>query len=136
PDEDAANLAIAFAYHAQGGDKLEEAEKYARRALDLGKKVRPDGVDQYHEAGAEIASIQFDRGLRDNDPEQIQKALTEFRIYTTFMRNSTEAHLALAALLMTLDVTKYPGAIDEARFNIMYAEAIEANNPHARELKG
>jgi tetratricopeptide (TPR) repeat protein len=134
PDEDAASLAMAFAYHAQG--KLDEAEKHARRALDLALQQHSDRRNQFHEAGAEMAAILFERGVRDGNRELIVKALDEFRLYLSYIPQSVEGHLMMATMLLSLDTKQFPGMIKEAQANIDMANTIEARNSHVRAVQG
>ena len=134
PDEDAASLAMAFACHAQG--RFDAAEQYARRALDLSVKQHSGVNDQFHEAGAELAAILFDRGTRDGNPEEIANALDKFRLYLAFLPNSVEGRLTLASMLLSVDPREYPLAISEAQGNIRAAEAIEPHSPRVRDMQG
>jgi len=127
PREESAYLALAFGYHAQM--KYDEAEANARKAIDVTTHVRPDGFDQYHEAGAELATIWFDAG-------KLQEGADKFRTYATFMRNSPDAHCAFAAMLLKLDPQAHPEALGEADFNLMLASAIDPGNAQARQIKG
>ncbi len=127
PDDETAYLALAFGYHAQG--QYDQAAAYARQALDVGKRVRADGFDQFHEAGAELATIWFDQG-------RLKEGTDKFRVYATFMRNSVDAHCTFASMLMALDAQTYPQALGEAEFNLAIASAIDPGNAKARELRG
>ena len=53
-------LALALAYHAQG--KYEEAAKAANKAITLASTAPDEPRRAFHEAAAEIGSIEFDRG--------------------------------------------------------------------------
>ena len=127
PRDEAAYLALAFGYHAQM--KYDEAEANARQAIDVALHVRPDGFDQYHEAGAELATIWFDAG-------KLKEGADKFRTYAAFMRNSPDAHCAFASMLLKLDPRTFPEALGEAEFNLLEASLIDPGNAKAREIKG
>jgi len=127
PQDESAYLALAIGYHAQL--KYDEAEANARKAIDLVKHVRPDGFDQFHEAGAELASIWFDQG-------KIEEGTDKFRVYATFMRGSPDAHLVFASMLLALDPPTHPNALGEADFNLRVADALDPGNAKAREIRG
>jgi tetratricopeptide (TPR) repeat protein len=127
PDDAAACFAIALAYHAQRD--LDHAEIYARKAIDMCKHVRADGFDQFHEAGAELAAIWYDRG-------DIKQAVDKLRVYVAYLQHSVDGRCALAAMLLTLDPHKYPDALIEADFHLAVARDIDPNNIRARTLRG
>jgi len=127
PQDETACLALAFGYHAQRTYDLAEAN--ARKAIDLGTHVRADGFDQYHEAGAELATILFDAG-------KLKEGTDKFRIYATFMGQSPDAHCVFASMLMKLDPRTYPEALGEAEFNLLEANAADPGNAQARQIHG
>jgi tetratricopeptide (TPR) repeat protein len=129
PGEDAANLALALAFHGQGD--LDQAQQYTRRALDLAGAAHP-----FHEAGAELAAILFERGAKDGDRTAISAGLDKFRLYLHNLPNSVEGRLAMAAMLLSLDARQYPGSTAEAQANISLARALDTGNPRVRELQG
>jgi tetratricopeptide (TPR) repeat protein len=127
PDDETAYLALAYAYHAQL--MYDEAASNVRTALDLYKHVKPDGSDQFHEAGAELAAIWFDQG-------KLKEAADKFRTYVIHMPHSTDAHCTLASMLLKLDAHAYPDALGEADFNITVAGNLDPGNVRPRELRG
>jgi len=127
PQDETAYLALALGYHAQL--KYDEAEANARKAIELGKHVRPDGFDQFHEAGAELATIWFDQG-------KMKEGTDKFRLYATYMRNSVDAHCAFASMLLQMDAKTYPEARNEAEFNLLIANAIDPGNAQVRAMHG
>jgi protein O-mannosyl-transferase len=127
PEDEAGYLALALGYHAQR--KYEEAGANARKALDMGKHVRPDGFDQYHEAGAELASIWFDSGRQ-------REAADKYRVYVTFMQRSVDAHMEFARMLAKLDPVENPKALEEAEFHLAALKAMDPGNTQARQIQG
>jgi len=104
---------------------------YSAKFLRVAEAVhkRADKADGYHEAGAELAAIRFDRG-------QISEAVITMRKYTVNMPHSVEARCLFASMLLALDPKENPGAVQEAEFNLNIAEAITPNNPRVRETRG
>jgi tetratricopeptide (TPR) repeat protein len=127
PTDEAAYFASALGYHAQR--KFDLAEKSARKALDLGKRPIPGGTDQFHEAAAEMAAVQFERG-------EYASAIDIMRKYAFYMRNSVDAHCAFASLLMAVDPAKFPEALKEAELNLAIAHEIDPGNILVRDIRG
>ncbi len=127
PADEGSYLALAFAYHAQG--KWDKAEEMCYKALNTAIPKRADKADGYHEAGAELAAIRFDRG-------DVEQAVITMRKYTLNIRNSVDGHCTFAAMLLALDPKKNPDAVKEAQFNLDLADAITPNNPRVRTVRG
>jgi hypothetical protein len=126
PDDPAAELALAFGWHAQ--KDYDQAAAHTRKAIDMTQRVRRDGMDQFHEAGAELARIWFDRGWTE-------KAVEKYRLYTTYMGHSVEARCHLATMLMALDPQKYPLALREAAEQLALGASIDPENTKVRDLR-
>ncbi|HVT79219.1 MAG TPA: hypothetical protein VHM90_01070, partial [Phycisphaerae bacterium] len=127
PSDEAAYLALAFAYHAQG--KWDKAEELAYKALHTAVSKRSDGADGFHEAGAELAAIRFDRG-------EVEHAVETMLKYTSNIRHSVDGHCILAQMLLSLDPKKHAEAIEQAEAHMNFAEQITPGNPHVREVRG
>jgi protein O-mannosyl-transferase len=127
PDDPAAQLALAFGWHAQ--QDFEQAAASARKAIDMARHVRMDGFDQFHEAGAELARIWFDRGW-------VEQAVDKYRLYVTYMGQSMEAHYTFATMLMALDAQTHPQALSEAEANLAKGAEIDPGNTKIRDLRG
>jgi tetratricopeptide (TPR) repeat protein len=126
PEDPAAQLALAFGWHARRD--YDQAAACARMAIDMARHVRRDGMDQFHEAGAELARIWFDQGL-------IEQAVDKYRLYTTYMGFSLDAHCNFAKMLMALDPKAHPQALREAEANLALVAAIDPGNTKARDLR-
>jgi len=127
PDDPAAHLALAFGYHAQRD--YDKAAVEARKAIDMAKFVRKDGFDQFHEAGAELAVIRFESG-------QKKEGVDEFRVYANYMKNSIDAQVTFASMLLDLDPKTYPQMFAEADFHIRVATAIDPESEKPRTVRG
>jgi hypothetical protein len=127
PEDPSASLALAYGWHAQC--EYDKATACARKAIDMTKRENPNGYDQFHEAGAELARILFDRGL-------IEQGVDKYRIYTSYMNHSPPARCVFVEMLMALDPQTHPQALDEARVNLTFLDTIDPGNPKVRELRG
>jgi tetratricopeptide (TPR) repeat protein len=126
PQDPEANLAMAMALHAQG--KYTEAETFAEKAVELGKGKDPNGMDQYHEAAAELATIRYESG-------QKMAGINLFREYVKHVRSSVMARCNMAELLMGMDTRQYPNAYAEAEMNLDRAQSIDPRNAIIRETR-
>ena len=126
PQDPTAQLALAFGWHAR--KDYDQAAACARSAIDMAKYTRTDGMDQFHEAGAELARIWFDRGWTE-------QAVDKYRIYATYMKLSVDAHCNFAAMLMALDPKAHPQALHEAEASLALGALIDPGNTKIRDLR-
>ncbi len=126
-DDPTAYLALALGYHAQ--HKWDEAEANALKAADLQRERRGNGWDQFHEAVAELAAIQYERG-------NLEQAIETYRVYLTWMRGSIDGRCEFARMLMERNLWQHTNSLDEAAYHLAIADLIEPGNPNARMARG
>jgi hypothetical protein len=127
PGDAAAYFALSFAYHAQGN--WAKAEELAYTAFHTAGSTKPNGIDAFHEAGAQLAAIRFDSG-------DVEKAVITMRKYCLQgVPNSVDGRCTFVTMLLALDPKTNPDAVKEAEANVAIAEDITPSNPRVRETR-
>jgi tetratricopeptide (TPR) repeat protein len=126
PEDPSASLALAYGWHAQR--EYDKAQTCARKAIDMKKREKMNGFDQFHEAGAELARILFERG-------SIEQGVDKYRIYVTYMNHSPAVRCAFVEMLIALDTKAHPQALEEARATLEFVDHIDPGNAEVRKLR-
>jgi hypothetical protein len=115
-----ASAHLAMAVALRGANKLADADAECTEALKLDHT--------YHEAGSELAMIQFDEGKSD-------QGIVTLRQYVMTISRCFDARCTLARELMALDIKTHPLALIEAQHNLERAVEIVPGTTQVRELR-